>query len=95
MELRNVETFLTVVENNSFSKAADVLGYTQSTVTFHIKQLEDDVGWPLIQMYGGRVFLTRTGAMFLNRAQNLVDFYFKRVVCCMAGGDRKRQRRSE
>ena len=33
-------TFKTILEMGSFQKAADKLGYTQSTVTFQIKQLE-------------------------------------------------------
>ena len=40
MEIRNLSTFLEVAERRSFSRAADALGYTQSTVSAQIKQLE-------------------------------------------------------
>ena len=59
MEIRNLETFISVVEFGSFSKAADVLGYTQSTITVHIKQLEDELGVLLFDHIGKKV-LTRS-----------------------------------
>ena len=40
MELKNLRTLLTVADQGSYQKAADTLGYTQSTVTVHIQQLE-------------------------------------------------------
>ena len=42
MEFRNLATFLKIVENNSFSKAAEQLAYSQSTVTIQIQQLEEE-----------------------------------------------------
>ena len=41
MELRNLITFIHVAELGSFTKAAEQLGYSQSTISFQIKQLED------------------------------------------------------
>ena len=40
MELRTLKTFILVAELHSFSQAAQRLGYSQSTVSFQIKQLE-------------------------------------------------------
>ena len=40
MEIRNLITFVHVAELNSFTKAAKLLGYSQSTISFQIKQLE-------------------------------------------------------
>ena len=42
MELRNLITFIHVAELGSFTKAAEQLGYSQSTVSFQIKQLEEE-----------------------------------------------------
>ena len=39
--IRQLEVFITVVERNSFSKAADALSMAQSTISGHIKGLED------------------------------------------------------
>ena len=43
MELRNLITFLKVAETGSFSKAAESLRYSQSTVTVQIQQLEEEL----------------------------------------------------
>lgn len=42
MDIKNLNTFILVAEMNSFSKAAVKLGYSQSTVSFQIKQLEQE-----------------------------------------------------
>ena len=49
MELKNLESFIQVAELGSFTKAAKRLGYTQSTVSFQIRQLEEELGVPLFQ----------------------------------------------
>ena len=43
MDVKNLITFIHVAEKNSFTKAARVLGYSQSTVSFQIKQLETEL----------------------------------------------------
>lgn len=40
MDLRYINTFHTIVEAGGFNKAAEKLCYTQSTITFHVSQLE-------------------------------------------------------
>ena len=47
MEFRNLYSFLRVVELGSFTKAAQELGYAQSTITTQIKQLEAEMGFSL------------------------------------------------
>lgn len=37
MEIKNLVTFLRVAELSSFTKAAQVLDYSQSTISFQIK----------------------------------------------------------
>ena len=44
-----------------FQKAADKLGYTQSTVTFQIKQLEEELALKLFEKIGRRMELTQAG----------------------------------
>ena len=72
MELRNVETFVMAVENKSFSKAAELLGYTQSTVTFHIKQLESEFGVLLFERIGRKIALTEEGERFYEHAIRII-----------------------
>ena len=61
MNTKNLVTFKTILEAGSFQKAADKLGYTQSTVTFQIKQLEDELSLKLFEKIGRRMELTQAG----------------------------------
>ena len=72
MELKNLRTFQTVVDRSSYQRAAEALGYTQSTVTVHIQQLEEELGLPLFQRTGRRMVLTQTGERFLPQVRELL-----------------------
>ncbi len=61
MNTKNLVTFKTILEMGSFQKAADKLGYTQSTVTFQIKQLEEELALKLFEKIGRRMELTQAG----------------------------------
>lgn len=61
MEIRHLVTFITIVEHEGFTKAAEHLGYAQSTITLHIKALEEEINYPLFDRIGKRVILTETG----------------------------------
>jgi len=61
MEYKNLSTFRKVKELNGFSKAADQLGYAQSTVTAQIKQLEEELGLKLFERNGNTIRVTSAG----------------------------------
>lgn len=61
MNTKNLVTFKTILEMGSFQKAADKLSYTQSTVTFQIKQLEEELTLKLFEKIGRRMELTQAG----------------------------------
>lgn len=61
MNTKSLVTFKTILEVGSFQKAADKLGYTQSTVTFQIKQLEEELTLKLFEKIGRRMKLTQAG----------------------------------
>ena len=71
MDLRNLYTFIQVAELSSFTKAADKLGYSQPTISFQIKQLEQELGTPLFERIGHTVSLTNKGKEFLQYAQRI------------------------
>lgn len=75
MELRQLITFKTIVEKGGFKKAAEHLGYAQSSVTTHIKELEEEVGKPLFDRLGKKVVLTHYGNEFLSYANKIIDLY--------------------
>ena len=72
MELKNLRTFQAVVDQGSYQKAADRLGYTQSTITVQIQQLEEDLGVPLFERVGRRMALTEAGERVLPQARELL-----------------------
>jgi len=72
MELRNINTFTKVAELESFSKAAEHLGYSQSTVTIQIKQLETELNTKLFDRMGHKIMLTDPGRSLLAHAKDLL-----------------------
>ena len=73
MEIRNLISFICVAEHSNFTKAAQQLGYSQSTVSFQIKQLEDELGCLLFERINHTVHLTEKGGELLLYAHKLVD----------------------
>lgn len=72
MEFRNLYTFLRAAELGSFTKTADDLGYAQSTVTIQIQQLETDIGVPLFDRIGKKVYLTPQGQELIGYANQIL-----------------------
>jgi DNA-binding transcriptional LysR family regulator len=50
-----------VARNSSFTRAAEELHLTQPAVSTQIKQLEEEVGMPLFEQIGKKIFLTAAG----------------------------------
>lgn len=71
MEIRNLITFVHVAELNNFTKAAKLLGYSQSTVSFQIKQLEDELDCLLFERINHTISLTAKGKELLAYAQKI------------------------
>ena len=71
MELRNLNTFILVAEMGSFTKAAEQLGYSQSTVSFQIKQLEDEFGCLLFERINHTITLTEKGHELVTYAHQI------------------------
>lgn len=61
MHLRNLITFIHVAELGSFTKAAEQLGYSQSTISFQIKQLEEELDCLLFERINHTITLTECG----------------------------------
>lgn len=69
MDLRALRYFVETVRRNSFTLAADSLCVTQSTVSKMIRQLEDEVGQPLLLREGRQLRLTDAGRVVFEGAQ--------------------------
>src|SRR5215203_2474113 len=69
MELRQLEYFVTVAETGNFTRAAARVHITQSGVSAQIRQLEREVGAPLLDRSGRTVTLTSAGTAALPHAR--------------------------
>ena len=76
MELRLLKTFKTIVKFGSFQRAAEVLKYSQPTVTVQMKKLEEELGVVLFER-GKTTKLTSAGHFFLEHAGSLIEEYEK------------------
>lgn len=61
MNTKYLLTLKAILETGSFQKAADSLNYTQSTVTFQMKQLEEELSIKLFEKIGRKMVLTQAG----------------------------------
>ncbi len=73
MELKQLQTIRFILEEGSFLKAAEKLGYVQSTITLHIQQLEDELGIKLFKKSGRKMILSQEGAFFWTYARPLLE----------------------
>jgi DNA-binding transcriptional LysR family regulator len=71
MELKNLITFIHVAELGSFTKTAEQLGYSQSTISFQIKQLEDELGCLLFERINHTITLTERGRELVSYAHQV------------------------
>jgi DNA-binding transcriptional LysR family regulator len=61
MELRHLEYFMTMHQELHFTKAAEKLNISQPTLSQQIRILESEVGAPLFDRIGKKVFATKAG----------------------------------
>ena len=71
MDMKNINTFIYTAELGSFTKAAELLGYSQSTVSFQIRQLEEELGTVLFERINRTVALTDRGKEILRYAHRM------------------------
>jgi DNA-binding transcriptional LysR family regulator len=72
MELYQLEHFIAVVEEHSFTKGAERVFRTQGAVSVTIRKLEEEVGVPLVVRNPHECTLTEAGLTLLEHAQRIV-----------------------
>ncbi|HJR58263.1 MAG TPA: LysR family transcriptional regulator [Vicinamibacterales bacterium] len=73
MDLLQLEHFLAVVEERTFTRAAERVCRTQPAVSQSIKKLEDEVGAPLFARDVHEVSLTEAGRVLADYARRMVS----------------------
>ena len=74
MDLQGLNIFVQVAELNSFTKAGELLGYSQPTVSFQIKQLEKELGVQLFDRIGHTINLTDAGREVLKYGMTIFHY---------------------
>jgi DNA-binding transcriptional LysR family regulator len=69
---RRLQVFHAVAKHLSFTKAAETLFMTQPAVTFHVKQLEEQLNTRLFDRVQGRISLTPAGQVALDYAERIL-----------------------
>lgn len=72
MEFRQLHAFCAVANTASFTHAANILGYAQSTVSTQIQLLEQELNTKLFDRLGKTVVLTSQGSCFLTYAKQIL-----------------------
>ncbi|MDE6034989.1 MAG: LysR family transcriptional regulator [Ruminococcus sp.] len=77
MELRVLKYFLTVVNEESITRASEVLHITQPTLSRQLAQLEDDIGVKLFERGSRKITLTNEGILLRRRAEEILQLVSK------------------
>lgn len=75
MDIRALRYFVAVVDQQSFSRAAEKLHVTQPTVSKMIQQLEHELDLTLLERVGKRFTLTDAGNVVLQRGRALLAMH--------------------
>lgn len=97
MESKKLEALLMAVDLGSFTKAAEVLGYTQSGLTHMMNSLEKEVGFTLLERGRSGVRLTEEGERIAPAVREFLQANARarqrdRAGRLLAHGDHPRQR---
>ena len=71
--LRQLEVFTAATEQESLTRAAEQLGYTQSGISHMMQSLEDEVGFPLMVRTSSGIVPNHEGEMLLPIIRQLLN----------------------
>lgn len=77
MEIRVLRYFLTVVNEESITKAAEVLHITQPTLSRQLAQMEEEIGVKLFDRGSRKITLTCEGLLLRRRADEILQLIAK------------------
>lgn len=73
MNLEQMQFFSVVAQMENVSKAAESLHMTQSTLSKNILRLEEEIGVPLFDRHGKKIFLNEQGSRFLETCNTTLN----------------------
>lgn len=72
MEIRQLQSFVTLVHQDLMSYVTDELHNSQSSIYHHIQQLEQEIGYKL---FNGDFSLTNAGEVFYQHANDILKYF--------------------
>lgn len=72
LDIDLLRTFVTIADIGNFTRAAERLGRTQSTISLQLKRLEDELGHRLFERNARNVRLTSDGELLLTYARTIL-----------------------
>ncbi len=90
MELRHLRYFVAVAETENVTRAAAKLRIAQPAVSRQIRDLEEELGVPLLERQAKSVRLTDAGRLFLEEARAVLERADAAVEKVRAAGQRAR-----
>lgn len=72
-----LKSFLAIAETGSFSRAAEVVGRSQSAVSLQIKKLEEGLSCKLFDRSNRDIALTEQGEVFLGYARRMIELQWE------------------
>jgi LysR family transcriptional regulator, transcriptional activator of the cysJI operon len=70
-----LKVFVTVIEQQNFSRAGDILNLSQPGVSLHIRNLENELGTKLIYRSPKQVQITEPGKILYRHAKQMLNHY--------------------
>ena len=72
MDFHQLRVFQAAVKSGGFTRAGEELHLSQSTVSQHIKLMEEELGGPLFLRVGKRVLVTEAGSVLLQYTEQIL-----------------------
>ncbi|GGD39524.1 LysR family transcriptional regulator [Sinisalibacter lacisalsi] len=79
--LKKLFVFEAIARNLSFTRAAQELGVSQPNVSIQLRQLEEEIGAPLIEQNGRKLSMTRIGETLYPHCQAIRQELLNTQVC--------------
>lgn len=87
MFLTWIDEFLLTVKYMNITRAAKELCMTQSNLSRHLKQMEQELGFPLLELDKGHIALTQAGREFADGTSSILSSYRDLLERCTILGN--------
>lgn len=87
MELNYIKEFVVLAETENFLEAAETLFISQSSLSKHIKTIEQEVGVTLFDRTTRKVHLNDAGKLFLSYAKEIANLQYAYTTALMNHSD--------